>query len=302
MNKKMKILVEASGCLTAGYLIKYIQKAGNICVGTDVCEDCFGKYLADEFYSVPFASDENSPNYLKQLVIDKKVDMVIPTLDDGLLNWANMKDELAENGVVVATSSAETLEIFLDKWETFKFFDRNGIPTPKTSLRQEYPLVKPRLGRGGSGIKITNEPVDMQGNISQELLSGTEYTVDVLCNLDGIPVYIVPRIRIGVKDGKATGGQVVKNDEIEAGIRRICSAIKFQGPINVQCFITDFGEISFTEINPRFGGGSVLGMAATENWMPLLVDMFINGKEIKPATDIKYGLKMGRYYDEVFYF
>ena len=298
----MKILSEACGSLTAGYIIKNVQKAGHISVATDMSEDCFGKHLADEFYSVPSAADENSPEFLKKLVVDNNIEMIIPTLDDGLLNWALMKSELSENGISVAISDANTLKVFLDKWETYLFFEKNGIPTPKTSLKQEYRLVKPRNGRGGSGIVITDDPVDMTGNISQELLSGTEVTIDVLCDLNGKPVYIVPRIRLGIKEGKATGGQVIKNPKIDEYVEKICSAIHFIGPINIQCFIKENGDISFTEINPRLGGGSVLGMAATENWIPLMVKTFVEKENVEPSTDVKYGLKMGRYYDEVFYF
>jgi len=298
----MKILSEACGSLTAGYIIKNVQKAGHISVATDMSEDCFGKHLADEFYSVPSAADKNSPEFLKKLVVDNNIEMIIPTLDDGLLNWALMKRELSEKGISVAISDANTLKVFLDKWETYLFFEKNGIPTPKTSLKQQYKLVKPRNGRGGSGIQITDEPVDMTGNISQELLSGTEVTIDVLCDINGMPVYIVPRIRLGVKEGKATGGQVIKNEKIEEYVKTICSSIQFIGPINIQCFIKENGDISFTEINPRFGGGSVLGMAATENWIPLMIKMFAEKENIIPSADIKYGLKMGRFYDEVFYF
>ena len=298
----MKILSEACGSLTAGYIIRNIQKAGYKSVATDMSEECFGKHLADEFYAVPSAADKNSPEFLKNLVIEKNIDMVIPTLDDGLLSWAKMKEELAEKGISVAISDTDTLSVFLDKWETYLFFEKNGIPTPKTSLKQEYKLVKPRNGRGGSGIIITDEPVDMDGNISQELLSGTEVTIDVLCDLNGKPVYIVPRIRLGVKEGKATAGQVIENSKIDEYVKKICSSIRFIGPINIQCFIAENGDISFTEINPRLGGGSVLGMAATENWIPLMVKMFYEKENIKPAADVKYGLKMGRFYDEVFYF
>ena len=82
-------------------------------------------------------------------------------------------------------------------------------------------------------------------------------------------------------------------------VRRLCAAVKFSGPINAQCFISDAGEISFVEVNTRIAGGMALGFAATENWLPLLVDHFVAGKAIvpKPTQD---GMRMLRYYAEVF--
>ena len=94
-----------------------------------------------------------------------------------------------------------------------RILPKNNIPTPETDLEQKFPLIKPRFGRGGEGISITSEPVCMDGMISQELLTGQEYTVDVLCNKDSQPVYIVPRKRIGVKEGKSTGGVTVNHSE-----------------------------------------------------------------------------------------
>ncbi len=297
----MRILTEAVGALTSATTIRLIHEAGFYSVGIDLDPDCFAKELADEFYPSPRATDPKIEEFLFEIAVNKKIDLVIPTLDDTLLLWASMKDKLADNGVHLALSDVDTLKIFEDKWNTYLFFSENGIPTPKTSLEQVYPLVKPRNGRGGAGVKITDEKVNMTGMISQEVINGTEYTIDVFCNIDGEPVYIVPRIRKKVLNGKSSAGEVVNHKEIISLVKKICTGTKFKGTINLQCFETSNGEIIFTEVNPRKGGGTVLGMAATENWIPLTVDTFVKGIKVKPSVDVKYGLKMGRFYDEVYY-
>lgn len=297
---KKKILTEAAGSLTAGYLINAVKNSGNISVATDAMDDCFGKFICDEFYKVPYATDPDSKNKLFDICLEHKIDIVIPTLDDSLMTWANMSTELRKKGTYVAISESTTLEIFLDKWKTYLFFKKNGIPTPETSLEQKYPLVKPRFGRGGSGIKITTKPVDMKNNISQVVLTGTEYTIDVFCDKNSKPIYIVPRVRLGVKEGKATGGVVIYNKKMVDIVYKICDTIPFLGPINIQCFETPQKEIYVTEINPRLGGGSALGMEATENWITLIRKISEN-ETIEATQAIRYGLKMGRYYNEVFY-
>lgn len=300
MGNIMKIFVEAAGCLTANFLITAIKEAGHECVASDVNPKSIGKLLADDFCTVPMADADDYVEKVLKILMDKKIDMVIPSLDDALMKWANMKDILEKNGISLALSDADTLSVCLDKWNTYQNFVAHGIPTPVSSLEQKYPLVKPRNGRGGSGILITEEKVNMEGMISQELLVGTEYTVDVFCNIKHDPIYIVPRKRIGVKDGKSTGGEVVNNPEITEGIKKICSAIPMLGSVNIQCFNTDTG-IKFTEINPRFGGGTVLGMRATENWVPLSVETFCKNKVVNAKVEPNIGLKMGRYYAEIFY-
>ena len=142
--------------------------------------------------------------------------------------------------------------------------------------------------------------MDMEGMISQEVLTGEEYTIDVFINSEHEPIYIVPRLRMGVKDGKSTGGIVIENPLIIEGVKAICKAIPLEGAVNIQCFVNDRG-VKFTEINPRFGGGTVLGMKATENWIPLTIDTFKKRKVVYANKQVAYGLKMGRYYAEVFY-
>lgn len=296
----MRIFVEATGSLVSHGLIEPIRESGNICVASDASDESIGRFLADEFYQVPLATAENYTDELLDILIEKKIDMVIPTLDDALLKWDSIRSVLESNGITLAISDKSVLDICQDKWNTYKCFIENGIPTPKTSIAQEYELIKPRNGRGGNGIQIINRPVDMTGMISQELLQGIEYTIDVFCNIDHEPIYIVPRKRLGVKEGKSTGGVVVYRPDMDKIVRRICSVIPFTGAINIQCFNTSEG-LKFTEINPRFGGGTVLGMKATENWIDLTVRTFKGHEIVRSCRPIDYGLKMGRYYAEIFY-
>jgi carbamoyl-phosphate synthase large subunit len=135
--------------------------------------------------------------------------------------------------------------------------------------------------------------------ISQELLEGVEYTVDVLCDRDAKPVYIVPRRRIGVRDGKSTGGIVEANESITRWIRTVCGRLPFVGPVNFQCFVSPDGAVRFVEINPRIAGGMALGFAATENWIGAILRNIVQGELLTPVP-IRFGLKMRRYYAEVF--
>jgi len=297
----MRVLIEAVGSFTAASLINAIKNAGHIVIATDSDPKSYGRHLADEFFHAPKANDIDYADYMEKLVTDQNVELVIPTLDDSLLWWAQIKRKLSQQGICVAISDVDTIFKCLDKWTTYCFFEENHIPSPQTSLQQNFSLIKPRFGRGGSGISITTDTVDMDGMISQEVLRGNEYTVDVFCGKDNLPVYIIPRKRLTIKDGKATSAIVEKRDEIESWIHKICSLLKFIGPVNVQCFYNEEQGVKFTEINPRLGGGTALAFAATENWVPLIINTFVLGKEVKPAVPVNYGLQMSRYYSEVYY-
>ncbi|RCW71158.1 carbamoyl-phosphate synthase large subunit [Marinobacter nauticus] len=298
-DKRYRILTEASGSLTAGYLIKSIQAAGHECIASDINEGCVGSVLADDFVLMPSASDPALWQYVDNVLIDKSIDVVIPSLDETLQAWAQRKHFYAQRGISVVVSEPEAVAICQDKWQTYEFFVEHGIPTARTSLAQEYPLVKPRAGRGGVGVQVAQQKVDMNGMISQELLTGTEYTIDVFCNANSQPVYIVPRRRINVRDGKSTAGVVEQHRGIEDWVRRVCEHLYLIGPVNMQCFVLPDGSIKFVEINPRIAGGMALGFAATENWINLIVRNIVGGESITPGP-VKDGLQMRRYYAEVF--
>ncbi|VBB05538.1 atp-grasp fold duf201-type [Lucifera butyrica] len=294
-----KILTEASGSMTAAYLIKAVQSAGCLAVASDIDENCAGRFLADDFLVMPAVHDPQLWEKITKALLAAHINVVIPSLDETLLAWAQQKERFRELGIYVMLSEPDTVRRFQDKWLAYNFFREIGVPTPATGLEQKYPLVKPRHGRGSQGIKITDNPIDMDGMISQELIEGEEYTVDVFCDRDAAPVYIIPRRRIAVKEGKSTGGQTVYNKEIIMWIRKICREIPFLGPVNFQCFVCADGSVRFIEINPRIAGGMALGFAASENWVKLMIHHFIQGEAIIPKP-VQYGLEMRRYYAEVF--
>ena len=294
----MRILTEALGSLTSAYLIKAIREAGHTAVGSDIEESVAAGCLADDF--IPFPKKDNPKLWEKidGLLVKYKIDVVIPSFDEMMIGWATRKEYFQNKGVNVIISPVETIEIFENKWRTYLFFKEIGIPCPSTSLKQDYLLIKPIRGRGAKGVKITNEPANMEGMISQEIVTGEEYTIDCFFDYGGDPIYVVPRKRLHVRDGKSTKGIVIKNDQIVSYVTKIAQHIKFVGPINMQCFC-DGENLKFIEVNPRIAGGMALGFAATENWIKLIIDNILNKQSIKPIP-IHYGLTMVRYYAECF--
>lgn len=294
----MNILTEASGSLVTGYLLRAIQAAEHRAIASDITEECAARYLADDYIVCPGWRDAQLWEKMEKLLAAHRVDAVFPSFDETLLGWAERREHFAARGVTVIVSPVESVRICQDKWLTYRHFVSAGIPTPKSSLSQDFGLVKPRRSRGGAGVQITDAPVPMEGMISQEPLAGQEYTVDVFCDREGEPVYIIPRKRLDVRDGKSTAGVTEFLPEIDRWSREICRSLKFAGPINLQCFVHN-GEVRFTEINPRVAGGMALGFAASENWLDLAVRHFIQNEPCKPKP-VVFGMKMFRTYAEVF--
>lgn len=297
-NCKPRILVEASGSLTSAYLIKSIRQANAEAIGSDVVDLTCAKCLADGFVKMPLKNDPELWGKIKKIIQLNRIDIIIPSFDEMLIGWAERKAEFDDIGCRVIISPLKAISICQDKWKTYEFFKSIGIPTPKTSLNQLYPLVKPRTGRGGQGVKIEEKMIDMTDMISQEVVTGDEFTVDVFFDRDHQPVYIIPRRRFGVVNGKSTSGEVIENKLITDYIITIAKNVLFVGPINFQCFV-DEDCVTFIEINPRIAGGMALGFAASENWVNLILENIMLGNKINPKP-ISYGMKMIRYYSECF--
>ena len=126
-------------------------------------------------------------------------------------------------------------------------------------------MVKPSLGRGSQGITISDEVnIDMGNKVSQQVVEGTALTVDCFFNRDGTPIYIVPRIRIKVIDGKSVDAQTIRHEKVEQYIKDLAKKYHFLGPINIQCFI-DNEDVWFIKVNPRVGWGMALGWGQQKN-------------------------------------
>ena len=296
----MRILLEASGSLVSAFMIKAVNSAGHQAVSSDIDPYCVGRFLSDDFLQMPRCLDPNLWQKVRTLLLTSNIDLVIPSFDETLLGWSDFSTlQDTDYSTQVVLSPQTVITTFTDKLQAYQFFKDNSIPTPNTSLKQDFCLVKPRFGRGGKGVMITNDLVDMNGLISQEVIHGDEYTVDVLCDYDSNPIYIVPRKRLNVCDGKSTQGIVVRHPEIDRIVRKLCSITRFRGPINIQCFCDKNDNIFVIEVNPRISGGMALAFAATENWIPHIVAM-AHGSTDFNTVPVKFGIKMLRYYSEVF--
>ncbi|MBC7002013.1 ATP-grasp domain-containing protein [Photobacterium sp. BZF1] len=297
-----RILVEASGSPVSAYMIKAIQDAGHTAIASDISPDCAASVFADEFVLFPRKDDPCLWEKVEQSLVDNRIDLVVPSFDEMLLGWSQRRETLASKGVRVLISAVSTVEVFQDKWLTAQFFEKHHLPCAKSSLEPDYPLVKPRHGRGSMGVYIEHSAERRakqfgEGDISQSILTGEEYTVDCLFSHDGQPVYIVPRKRLGVVNGKSMGGVVEYNENIDRLITQLAKATHFVGPVNVQCFV-EGSKVSLVEVNPRIAGGMALGFAATENWVPLFIRII--NEELLSSVPIQWGMKMYRTYQEFF--
>jgi carbamoyl-phosphate synthase large subunit len=285
-------------------------------LGTDTTELSSAFQLCDKGFLVePIAH----PDYIRQLLKIVKtngVKLLVPTIDTDLLVLAQNRPKFAELGCFVLVSEPGVVEVCQDKRETYKFLVANGFDAPETISPQtalsrkriSWPrLLKPWDGAAGKNvIEVRNKKElaffarKIPNAICQELVKGTEYTCDVYVDFDMKVRCIVPRKRIEIRAGEVSKGQVVKNEAIMNRVADLASTLKAgPGVITVQCFLQQNGNIRFSEINPRFGGGAPLAIKAGANFPKWILQELLGRKPRIKFYGFKDGLTMLRYDAEV---
>jgi carbamoyl-phosphate synthase large subunit len=148
--------------------------------------------------------------------------------------------------------------------------------------------VKPRRGRGSVGAFPARNEKELSFFVSyvedpvvQEFLAGREFTIDVMCDFDGRPLSIVPRERVVIRAGVIDRGRTVADRSLMDLALACTDALRFVGPVNLQCRMVQ-GQPTIFEINPRFSGGIPLTIAAGADFPRMLLQLTL-GRRVAPA-------------------
>ena len=127
-------------------------------------------------------------------------------------------------------------------------------------------------------------------------MPGTEYTIDVLSDLNGEPIIAVPRIRVQTKAGISTVGKIVMNEEISETCKSIAKYLKIKGPCCIQMKESEEGILKIVEVNPRLGGGTLFTTLAGANFPAMILDM-VKRKKLKIPKISE--ITIVRYFEEI---
>ena len=92
----------------------------------------------------------------------------------------------------------------------------------------------------------------------------------------------------------------MRDAEIEEWGRLVCERLPdAAGPLTLQCFRRRDGRLTFIEINPRFGGGFPLPLAAGGRY-PELALALARGERPEPRLgDFREGIVMTRFFSDL---
>jgi carbamoyl-phosphate synthase large subunit len=265
------------------------------------------QYAAHRRVVPPRIDDPGYVPFLAEIVAEHDVGAVIPLTDLDIEVLAAAGDELPS-----FVPSAQIARATFDKYEAHELLLSHGLPSPPTVLPGEEPpsfpvMVKPRRGSGARSIHPAADRAEMAFFIGyvkepvmvQRLMGGPEFSIDLLCDLDGRCLNAIPRTMIESRGGESIKGTVIRDEElIELG-RAVVEAIGVRGPCTVQAFRDPEIGLAITDVNTRFGGAFPAPMYAARpgRTYPELIVRMAAGERIEPHVgDFAHGHTFTRYF------
>ena len=312
--KKYNILVTGVGAIIGYGLINSLRQCKydvNI-IGMDIYDDAYGQYICDKFIKAKLAADEDYPEWLKSVIKENDIDLVLFGVEQEAIRLAKDIDRLGEEKHKVVINRPNIIELSQDKWLTYKLLEENNIEAIPTriegsfdELKNEFGcpfLLKPRRSYASKGIEKIHTEAELEyhrektadqfmvqkiiGDAEHEYTAGAFGYGDGKCNKP-----IVMRRKLS-GEGATAKAEVIDCPEIEEEIRRYSEILKPIGPTNFQ-FRKDGDKYLLLEINPRISSSTSLRTAFGYNEAEMCIDYFVNGilpqtGEIKKGTAIRY--------------
>lgn len=308
MQGKVKVLVAGCGNTTGINVIKALLAKDISLIGCD-CDKYNPSVLFCENIQVPRCSDANYIQAISDIVDKHQITHIIPCNDHDLRELSCNIELLRKKNVILNGYGLNTLGL-LDKKETLDLFISNKISTPleiSSIIDFPYVLRKEKMGSNRKFVHIVKDQLDLsnipaehhEDGIKTRFVDGVEFTVDVICGDDHIPLSIVPRLRIVVINGMVHHAKIVKDDILIQKIIEVATRLKLTGISCIQCIKDSDNGYHFIEINPRPGSGIDLSINGGIN-MPYIWVQYTLG--LNPEIDEpNWGLNLKRFSDGYFY-
>lgn len=315
----MNILFTCVGRRT--YLLNYFRdnlSKGDKIIATDMQLSAPALQVADIKIKVSSVYSSDYVDTILDICKRFEVSVVISLNDLELPILAEKKSLFEAIGVHMIVSDPEVIAICFDKYRTCKWVESIGLKSPKTYASMEdvkealhngevsYPLfMKPRKGSGSIGLEtvygdeeldvvyeflkkrikksiLATASVENESIIIQEKLTGHEFGLDVMNDLNGNNVAVSVKQKLSMRAGETDKAVTVDIPEVREIGARIGEALKHVGNLDVDVMQRENGDYCVLELNPRFGGGFPFSYEAGVNMPKAIID-WVRGNKVDPA-------------------
>lgn len=313
------LITHVSYQASAGSFIKLLRNSQRFSchiIGCDSIPKGFssGSMLVDKFYYIPDNLDENDyAEYIYNICIDEHIDLVISAEEEDLLIFKKIH---LKQALYPYIPQENIFAIFRDKHLANLDVESQSFLTPKTIMNRkdfieskQFTFIhRKRVSCCSRGIKILERSsishefkFFSDDYITQEFISGNNYTVDVLCDRNGAIKILVPRRSIAEKDGTTFKCLIENENSILDACQRFYSHYLIPGISNIQ-FIVKNGQAYFIELNPRAAATLIASSLASVNFLDLYISHFLLNEELPLYDELMHSIHwnsvVSRYYQE----
>lgn len=314
----MNILFTCVGRRT--YLLKYFKEnmsPEDKIVATDMQLSAPALQVADTKIQVPAVYDPKYIEITLNICKEQEIDALISLNDLELPILAENKALFEALGVKVIVSDPNVIDICFDKYKTAQWIESLGLNAPKTYITLAstkealanseiaFPLfMKPRWGSGSIGLETIDDMEELDtyyhllmkkikktilatasvGDeyiLIQEKLTGDEFGLDVMNDLEGNNVAVSVKQKLAMRAGETDKALTVDLPEVREMGAAIGRNLKHIGNLDVDIKQRANGDYCVLELNPRFGGGYPFSYEAGVN-MPKAILQWLKGEEVSP--------------------
>ena len=315
----MNILFTCAGRRT--YLLKYFKEnmqKGDRVVATDMQLSAPALSVADIKIQVPSVYANDYIDKILTICQEQHINALISLNDLELPILADNKERFETAGVKVIVSDPKVIDIAFDKYKTSLWVESLGLNAPKTYVTLQstkealakseiaFPLfMKPRWGSGSIGLETIDdiEELDIYYHLLmkkikktilatastgdeyimiQEKLTGNEFGLDVMNDLEGNLVAVSVKQKLAMRAGETDKAKTVDLPEVKEIGTIIGRNLKHIGNLDVDIMQRENGEYCVLELNPRFGGGFPFSYEAGVN-LPKAIIEWVKGNTIDPS-------------------
>jgi len=254
---------------------------------------------ADGYGISPLIHSEEYIPWLLEFCRKNSISLIVPLFDIDLPVLAKNRERFEKEGIVLAVSGTDTVCTAADKLAMSKTLKkaRIGCPgctaDPKEALAllesgaMQWPVViKPRFGMGSIGLFTADDPEELdvlyrkcsrkvaasylkyesapfagEDVLLQEMKTGTEYGMDVICDFHGNYRTTILRRKVAMRSGETDEAVILgKGDREYAALtglgKKLADCLDIRGNLDVDVIMDPEEGIPYViDINARFGGG-----------------------------------------------
>lgn len=182
-ERRYRLLVMSVGSLVGSALIESLAAMGRDrfeLVAMNSVPDAINNFRVDTCYLSPVAASRAPLLALLDSLVERHApDLIVPTRDDdvvALAHWAANRRHDARGARVMVGSTAMA-EMMRDKWESYRWATRNGLPFARSAIDDAgaqalvrevgFPLIaKPRKGFASTGVRMLLDPSHVQAALA----------------------------------------------------------------------------------------------------------------------------------------